>query len=127
MLTKADILRSLAHPALDPARYWLTAGGAMVLYGLREATRDIDIGCEPSLAAELEAAGFPVEEKPNGRRMIHLPGGIDVSENFGRGTVQLVEGIPTVSPEDVLALKLWLNRPKDQEDIARLRAHLAEK
>ena len=56
MLTKADILRSLAHPALDPARYWLTAGGAMVLYGLREATRDIDIGCEPSLAAELEAA-----------------------------------------------------------------------
>ena len=127
MLTKADILRSLAHPALDPARYWLTAGGAMVLYGLREATRDIDIGCEPSLAAELEAAGFPVEEKPNGGRMIHLPGNVDVSENFGRGTVQLVAGIPTVSPADILALKLWLNRPKDQEDIARLRAYLAEK
>lgn len=125
-MTKADILARLDHPLLDPERYWLTAGGALVLYGLRETTRDIDLGCEPSLAEELEAAGFPVTLKEGGGRMIHLPGNIDVSENFGWGTVRLVEGIPTVSPEDVLALKLRLDRPKDQEDIARLRAFLKQ-
>lgn len=127
MLTKADILRELDHPLLDKSRYWLTAGGALVLYGLREATQDIDLGCEPSLADQLEAAGCAAVRKPDGSRKLHLPPDIDVFEGWGRGTVRLVAGIPTVSPEDILQLKLQLNRPKDQPDIAKLRAFLGQR
>lgn len=127
MLTREDILRELDHPLLDKRRYWLTAGGALVLYGLREATRDIDLGCEPSLADQLEAAGCAVVRKADGGRMLHLPPDIDISEDWGRGTVRLIEGIPTVSPEDILRLKLELGRPKDRPDIAALRAFLGRK
>ena len=127
MLTKADILRQLDTPLLDKGRYWLTAGGALVLYGLRETTQDIDLGCASSLADELETAGCAAVRKPDGTRKLHLPPDIDLFEDWGRGTVRLVEGVPTVSPEDLLRLKLCLNRPKDQPDIEKLKALLGRK
>jgi len=124
VLNREALLRELSNPALDLRRCWLTAGGALVLYGLRRETADIDLGCEPSLADELERAGAETVRKPDGNRKLHLPPSIDLFENWGRGTVRLLDGIPTVSLEDLLALKLSLNRPKDQEDIAVLRSAL---
>lgn len=125
MLNRTGILAELRALELDPGRYWLTAGAAMVLLGLREKTRDIDGGCASSLADELEAAGYPAGRSPEGLRRFFLPPDLDLSENFAWGTVCLIDGIPVVSPADILALKRRLNRPKDQEDIAALEAFLA--
>ena len=126
MLTREDVLRNLAASGLDLERCWITAGGALLFYGLRDATADIDMGCEPSLADELETAGHPAERSPEGRRRFHLPGNIDISEDWGWGSDRRMDGVRVVSLEDVLALKRQLNRPKDQADIAAIERALQE-
>ena len=126
-MNKDDLLRNLKASGLDLSRCWITAGGALVFYGLREETADIDMGCESSLADELQAAGCAVTFGESGRRRFHLEGNIDLSENWARGTVTLLEGAPVVSLEDVLALKRELGRPKDRWDIAAIEKVLAER
>ncbi|MCI2056781.1 MAG: hypothetical protein LKJ86_06495 [Oscillibacter sp.] len=126
MLDRKSLLAELAAQPLDFSRCWLTAGGALVLWGLRQATHDIDLGCETSLADELEHAGFPEAQKPDGSRKFHLPPNTDVFENWGRGTVDVIDGIPVVSLADLLALKRQLNREKDQADIAALEKALGK-
>ena len=127
MLTREDIRHNLLMSGLDLARCWLTAGGALVFHGLRQATADIDMGCKTSLADELESAGHAVTRGEEGRRRFHLAGGIDISENWAEGTVTLMDGVPVVSLADVLALKLQLGREKDRADIAAIQTALAEK
>ena len=126
MLTREYIQRRLAESGLDLNRCWLTAGGALIFYGLRTVTADIDMGCTSSLADELEAAGHPVERGEEGQRRFHLPGCIDLSENWAEGTVTMMDGVPVVSLEDVLALKCSLGREKDRADIAAIRQLLGK-
>ena len=126
-MKKDDILRRLKASGVDLSRCWITAGGALVFYGIREDTADIDMGCESSLADELQAAGCAMTYGEFGRRRFHLEGDIDLSENWARGTVTLMDGAPVVSLEDVLALKRQLGRPKDQSDIATIEKVLAER
>lgn len=124
MLTREDICRHLRESGLDLQRCWLTAGGALIFYGLRTVTADIDMGCSSSLADELEAAGHAVSRGEDGRRRFHLPGCIDLSENWAEGTVTVMDGVPVVSLEDVLKLKCQLGREKDQADILAIRRML---
>ena len=74
-MDKTQLLKLLEKIPWPRDQWWLTAGGAMVLYGLREQTRDIDLGCTSALADALEQAGFPIEGKDNGLRHIRFPGG----------------------------------------------------
>ncbi len=115
--------------ALDfPAdQYWIQSGGALLLHGLRERTHDIDIGCTPALIARIEAMGCPYEILPDGHKKYAVTEDIEASENWARGSVTLMEGLPVVGLEDVLALKYSLNREKDQKDIARLEEYLKNK
>jgi hypothetical protein len=126
-MDRAELLKNLRALPLDLSRCWLTAGGALVLHGLRASTADIDLGCEPSLADELEAAGYvPVRTAEGNRRFFSFPG-VDLSENFARGETVNIEGVPVAALGELLALKRRLNRPKDQRDIAALEAALGER
>ena len=124
MLTREDVIARLGALDLDPDHYWVTAGAALLFYGLRETTADIDLGCDCVLADQLEARGYGAQREMDGRRRFHLPGEVDISEDFGRGPVLWMEDIPVVSPAGVLALKRFLNRRKDQADIRRLEEYL---
>lgn len=124
MLTKEDVIARLGALDLNPGHYWVTAGAALLFYGLRETTADIDLGCDRVLADQLEVRGYDMRREADGRRRFHLPGQVDISEDFGLGPVQQIQGIPVVSPAGVLALKRFLNREKDQADIRRLEEYL---
>lgn len=124
MLTKEDVIARLGALDLNPGHYWVTAGAALLFYGLRETTADIDLGCDRVLADQLEVRGYDMRREADGRRRFHLPGEVDISEDFGLGPVQQIQGIPVVSPAGVLALKQFLNREKDQSDIRRLEEYL---
>ncbi len=54
MLNRQEILDLLGETALDKTEYWVTSGAAMVLYGFRDRTRDIDLGCTSPMADRLE-------------------------------------------------------------------------
>ena len=124
-MTRADILERLR--ALDwPAdEYWLVAGGAMVLYGLRAETHDLDLGCTTARADALEAAGVPFEEMSDGSgRRLTVSGDVEAFENWLMDRVELVDWVPVVSLQGLREMKRALGREKDLRDVARIDAFL---
>ena len=124
-MTRTDILERLR--ALDwPAdEYWLVAGGAMVLYGLRAETHDLDLGCTTARADALAAAGVPYKEMEDGSgRWFSVSGDVEVFENWLMDRVELVDGVPVVSLQGLREMKLALGREKDLRDVARIDAFL---
>lgn len=114
-------LRAFPYLAGD---YWVITGAAMVLYGIREETQDIDLGCTARAADRLEAEGFLFRKTPDGKRQFRLEGGIEVFEDWLAGSVELVEGIPVVSIPGLIEMKRRLGREKDLRDIALINEHL---
>lgn len=125
-MNKAQMLQKLAQMHLPPTEYWLVAGGAMVLYGLRETTADIDLGCTVRLADELERRGCPTARMEDGTRRISLSAGCELFEDWLCGPVEVIEGVPVVSLQGLLEMKLALGREKDLADIEKIRMRLCE-
>ena len=118
-----DITRRLRALALDPDEYRINAGGAMVLYGLRRETHDLDIWCTKKLGNTLaERYGFETAED-GARRFVPMPD-VEIYENMQPGETVRLNGIPVASLREVLAFKRKLNREKDQRDIAVLETAL---
>ena len=125
-MNKAQLLQKLTQLHLPPTEYWLVAGGAMVLYGLRETTSDIDLGCTVCLADELEQRGCPTVRKDDGTRKISLDAECELFEDWLCDRVEMMEGIPVVSLRGLLEMKLALGREKDLSDVEKIRTRLCE-
>lgn len=119
-----DIRRQLDELALDPNEYRINAGGAMVLYGLREETHDLDIWCTKKLGDALAQRCEPQTLPDGTRRFVPAPD-VEIYENMLPGRTVFLGDVPVAALEDVLALKRKLNREKDQRDIAVLEAAIA--
>lgn len=119
-MDKKDILQRLNALPWDKSEYWVITGGAMVLYGLREETGDIDLGCSGRLADALERQGCPVTRMADGTRKIAFAKDIELFEDWLRDRVDTVEGLPVVSLRGLLAMKKALGREKDRADIGRI-------
>ena len=110
-----DRLKELSFPETD---YWVVAGAAMVLYGFRPETHDIDLGCSTLLADELERQGYSVSRYEDGTRKIAYAEDVEIFENWIAGTVEHVDGVPVVSVDGLIQMKRKLGRKKDLADIA---------
>ena len=81
-MRKADIVKRLNALGFNQADYWVITGSAMVLYGLREQTHDIDLGCTTALADRLEAQGTPVEYRADGSRKLTIGGDVELFDTI---------------------------------------------
>lgn len=126
-MNREELIEKMKATGFEADQYWIQAGAAMLLHGLREHTHDIDIGCTPALMERIRAMGCPYEVLEDGHRKYAVTEDIEASENWAPGTVTLIEGLPVVSLEDVLRLKEHLGRDKDLRDIRRIREHLQNK
>ena len=117
MLDKKQIIARLEELHLDDTKYWLITGGAMALYGLREQTSDIDLGCTSDLADLLQQEGFPVERMPDGTRKIVVAEDVEIFENWLEDKVERFEGVPVISIQGLIEMKRALGREKDFRDI----------
>lgn len=117
MLDKKQIIARLEELHLDDTKYWLITGGAMALYGLREQTSDIDLGCTSDLADLLQQEGFPVERMPDGTRKIVVAEDVEIFENWLEDKVERFEGVPVISIRGLIEMKRALGREKDFRDI----------
>ena len=82
MLSKEEIRCLLKDAAFDRDEYWVTSGAAMVLYGIKELTPDIDLGCTSPMADRLEREGYDVEVLQDGSRRIVFSAAIELFENW---------------------------------------------
>ena len=103
------------------------ASAAMVLYGLLDTARDIDISADERGWQHALTLGTPRQADIDW--IVEPSAGIEVFSGwlgepleglFGRA--RTVRGVLLAAPEDILSFKLRLNRPKDQEHIRLLRA-----
>ena len=124
-MNRVELTDRLRKLGLGTEDHWLIMGGAMVLYGLRAETGDIDLGCTRRLADELEEKGYPVITMPDGSRKICLADDVEIFEEWLYDKVEMVEGIPVISLNGLIAMKRSLGREKDMRDIARIEAFQA--
>lgn len=116
-MNKEQIVCLLKEAGFDANGYWVTSGAAMVLYGIKDMTRDIDLGCTTQMADKLEEKGYPVEILGDGSRKIVFSPLIELFENWLEDKVVLLEGLPAVSIDGMIRMKEKLGREKDLEDI----------
>ena len=126
MLRKDEIIGLLNEAAFDRSEYWVTSGAAMVLHGIKETTRDIDLGCTTPMADRLEREGYDVEVLRDGSIKIVFSCAIEIFENWIEDQVILLEGLPVVSMDGLIRMKEKLGRKKDLEDIFLIKEHLSK-
>ena len=124
MLNKLQILLRLNETGLDRSHYWVLAGAAMVLHGVKPEAPDIDLGCDTALADALQAAGYETSVCPDGSRRIRYSADIELFENWRAGQVERIEDIPVLSLAGIMELKRQLGREKDEKDIQLIRDFL---
>ena len=117
-MNKQDIINRLNVFPYSKDEYWVITGSAMVLYGIREMTHDIDMGCTSKMADQLEKDGYFYTLTESGNRKFVIGEDIEIFENWKFGSIERIEGIPVLSLEGLIEMKQSLGREKDYRDIA---------
>lgn len=122
-MNRKEILNELKKYNFNPKKYIVISGAAMVLYGFKEDTPDIDIATTKEYKKELLKKYDCVLE--NIEKDAYL---IDDTINFGcnyyKRRHEYVEGFPVQRIEDLIELKRKLNRNKDKKDLRLIFNHL---
>ena len=116
-MNRTQLLERLKALEFDKKDYWLITGGAMVLYELRAETGDIDLGCTREMADTLEASGHMPTILKDGTRKFVYAEDIEIFEEWLYDRVELVEDVPVISLDGLLAMKKTLGREKDLRDV----------
>lgn len=119
-LTREDVLRIVGElDFFGGEDCWLTSGAALVLYGVKKATRDVDIICTRRRADALEACGVPLRRDGlDGTRIFAVNEAVEVLEDWETEQVVPVEGLRAASLKSIRKQKEKLGREKDLADIA---------
>lgn len=125
MLNREEIISLLQEAAFDANEYWVISGAAMVLYGIKDTTRDIDLGCTSQMADKLEREGYHTEVLSDGTRKLVFSDTVELFENWIEDKVVLLEGIPVVSIDGIILMKEKLGREKDLRDILLIRKFIS--
>lgn len=104
----------------------IAAGGASLLFGFREDTDDIDIDLPDYIfQIFLDSGLFTLSYfGDTDVEVLSYDGDIDLHRRTKHIDTVQVDGVHCYSHAELLALRLHLNRPKDQEDIKHLREYL---
>ena len=116
-MKKDEIISKLCEFRYDMAGFWLITGAALVLYGIRAETEDIDMGCSSEAANLLEADGYLYKVMEDGNRWFKLSNDVEVFENWLYGSVEKIDGYPVMSLQGIREMKQHLGREKDLRDI----------
>ena len=120
-MNKFEIIQKLQKLGFPKTEYWLVTGSAMVLYGVKEETHDIDLGCSKKLADRLEAEGYLPERMADGSRKFVIGSDIEIFEEWLFDHVEYVDEIPAISLKGLIMMKESLGREKDKKDIAAIK------
>ncbi len=123
-MNKQEILNHLFALPYDRDEFWVITGAAMVLYGIREQTADVDLGCSVRLADLLEADGYLFRRMENGKRWFKYGDHIELFEGWLRDAIETVNGFQIISIKGLIEMKQELGRDKDKKDIELIKAFL---
>ena len=114
------------HPMM-PKDFILGAGGACVMYGIRNQTSDMDMAIPKVMFDKWVKSGKYKTHYFGTTLVVAYNANIDLHAIDHNYNTTIVGGVCCVSLEDLLKQKLELNREKDQADIKALRKMLGIK
>jgi hypothetical protein len=117
MLNKNNIIYILNELKLSANEYWITSGAALVLHGVKESTRDIDLGCTTDLVEYFIKKGCKYRVSGDNKRIVEVNDEIELLENWVVDEVEFIDGLPLASLLSVRKQKEALGREKDIADI----------
>jgi hypothetical protein len=116
MLVKEDVIYICNSLNFNPDEYCLGFGGALVLYGIKGSTVDIDINVTNALFKRLSQI-YKVDHAMFNEPYIRIDGVVDVFIGSNMDSKTYIEGIPVSTLQEIIESKRRLGRPKDIEDI----------
>lgn len=125
-MDKAQLADLFASLHLPKTGYYIASGGALVLYGLRKRTNDLDLYVDPELFTKLSAEYHIDPADTDEYNSYHIKDGrvqILIDEHPEKSSIWL-DGYLVETLESILKFKLWRNAPKDQPDIAKIQNYL---
>lgn len=125
-MDRQELLKQLNQFPYDRNECWVITGGAMVLYGIKEQTTDIDLGCSTRMADLLDAEGYLYRRMDNGKRWFKYKDTIEIFEGWLCDTFEMLEGFPVISIKGLIEMKQELGREKDRKDIELIKAFLKQ-
>lgn len=116
-MNREHIKAILKSHALPEDSYWVLMGAAMVLYGIKEETSDIDLGCTDALFERIRHAGYPVTTSGTGKKKIRLSDEVVIYRDWECGSVECIDGLPVCDINTIIKNKQELSREKDLVDL----------
>lgn len=126
MLNKEQILDKLKGLGFPKDQYCVMTGAALVLYGVKPETADIDIGCTCQLFSELQQRGFGITKEKPGKGIV-IDDNIEIFEDWMPEKKNLIYDVPVANLLDIRKFKEQLGRDKDLRDIALIDKFLSVK
>lgn len=120
VLSRRDILQILHQLGPLTRECCLTSGAALVLYGVKDHTRDVDLICTPDTAQRLQAEGYPFHESPLEGRIFTISDLVEVLEGWPMDDTTLLGEYRVSSLASIRKQKMALGREKDLADIQRI-------
>lgn len=125
MLNKKFILQKLKELNFPKNQYCVMTGAALVLQGVKECTRDIDIGCSEELFQSLLKQGYKLQQLKSFEGII-MDETIEIFRNWQAENIVYIEDIPVAELCCIRKYKNDLGREKDLKDIELIDVYLAK-
>ena len=123
MLNRQKIINTVQRLDFPIEHVWLLTGAALVVYGIKDLTPDIDIGCTRAFF-ETHCRTYPQQKTwADGMRSCEIPPYVEMFEEWTVEHIVVKHGLPLASLEDIIRHKQQLGRPKDLRDLARIESY----
>ena len=127
-MNKKDIIDTLKKYNFDSTKYIVISSAAMVLLGIKDTTKDIDIAVSDDYYEYLLKNYNCKLERINeyGKKVYFIHDIINFSSTYYKNNRLIIEEIPIQTANDILELKLFLKREKDYKDIELIKEYINE-
>lgn len=123
-MNKEQIIDRLNQWNFDKKDYMLVAAAALVFYGIKETTNDIDMSVSDELYEKLitDYKANYVGCDIKGYKLYRIDGDIEDELDFGKTFFnfeekEIIDGIQVQTLENIIKFKKIMNREKDLKDI----------
>lgn len=127
-MNKEQLLNLLEELNLPKDEYYILSGASLVIRGIREQARDLDLCISKELFEQIKDEYSLTEDKKNEYGFYHISDSLElVVDEKEKFNMEVCEPYNLEDLNTILNFKIKRNQPKDQVDIERIKEYLKNK
>lgn len=123
-LNRKDIIQIVQDLPYNKESFWLVMGSAMVMWGIKDSTGDIDIGCLKELFDYLLEQGFSKQVSRSGRWRIDYGSQVHFYLEWSVENLVVINNIQVADINSIVNDKKRFKRSKDIQDLNLIQDYL---